>query len=154
MGSSAYLGGSTIINTGNSGYCRSDWLDKSNVKNMKGGRKKRKEKRKEKLREIGRINALRRELLQEISRERGKWDVKYLTNDQKIALHNEIIQKGGLIKWAESHRKQQYASRTIKKTSNKKINTRKKITLPAFKSALTYELQQALSNKNNNQSRC
>ena len=48
------------------------------------------------------IDALRHELLQKISREEGKWNIKYLTNDQKIALHDEIMQKGGLVKWAES----------------------------------------------------
>jgi len=100
MGSGAYLGGSTIIYTGNSGYCRSDWSDKSSVKNMNGSRKKRQDKKREK----GRINALRRELLQKISREQGKWDIKYLTNEQKIALYGEIMQKGGLTKWAESYK--------------------------------------------------
>ena len=102
MGSSTYLGGSTVINIGNR---TSDWPHKSSgIRQKQQEDKCRKESTKALKREKGRINALRCELLQKISREQGKWDVKYLTNDQKIALYDEIIQEGGLTKWTESHK--------------------------------------------------
>jgi len=102
MGGGSYLGGSVIINTGNS---KSDWPYKSSgIRQKQQEKKRKKESTKALKREKGRINALRCELLQKISREQGKWDVKHLTNDQKIALYDEIIQEGGLTKWTESHK--------------------------------------------------
>ncbi len=96
MGSNNYLGGSSVINTGNSKYCRSDFLEKSKTKSNSAHKKK---KRLAQRIEKGRIKALRHELLQKIYREEGQWDVKYLTNEQKGALGKEIKIKGGIKEW-------------------------------------------------------
>ncbi len=161
MGSGSYLGGSTVVNVG--------WVwspgsrtNKKNFNTLSGYILDRSR---------SRVTLLRKIIEVEIKIGLG---VNF-TKKEKLAFENEIKQKGGMLKWAkfqpeyelikkeelfkkkeEERIKQRLIKRKerkrqtlleIKKTSNKKINTRKQITLPAFKSALAYELQQALGNK-------
>jgi len=162
MGSSTYLGGSTVINVG--------WVWSPGSKTNKKSFNKL---------ELSRIRFI---LLRKIIEAEIKIGLGVnLTERERLAFENEIRQKGGMLKWAkfqpkyellkkeelfkkkeeerikqrlmkrkEKKRRKRQALLEIKKTSNKKINTRKQITSPAFKSALAYELQQALGNKNNN----
>jgi hypothetical protein len=161
MGSGSYLGGSTVVNVGWA-WSPGSRTNKKNFNTLSGYILDRSR---------SRVTLLRKIIEVEIKIGLG---VNF-TKKEKLAFENEIKQKGGMLKWAkfqpeyelikkeelfkkkeEERIKQRLIKRKerkrqtlleIKKTSNKKINTRKQITLPAFKSALAYELQQALGNK-------
>ena len=164
MGSGSYLGGSTVVNVG--------WVwspgsrtNKKNFNTLSRYILDRSRSRVILLRKIIEVeikiglgvNFTKKEKLafeNEIKQKGGmlKWakfqpEYELIKKEELFKKKEEERIKQRLMKRKEKKKRKRQALLEIKKTSNKKINTRKQITLPAFKSALAYELQQALGNK-------